>query len=310
MGGAYDEGIARYRLTDFADAVDSFEDALTTVPPEHECDVRINLVFSHESVGDAAMAGGEDAKAGDAWRAGVATLARGGCLETNAHPRRVSETAGAVLTRLTSKVAGLPQAISEAGDGASGDAPAGALNDRNDRGERIRRRAEQRQQDKQDQLDQARPSASASPPASPSGAAPKTSNQPQPTQPLNQPWLITDSVRLLFAEPGPHHARGGVLLAPAPGIGPPGWKWASVPDSGRPALRTRAPASPPARPSPPRTPKPAVKTGGSRSLSPTRPPPTPKPELPLQPPPRRAPPPRLKRTRDRCRSRPSQSRNP
>ena len=84
----YDAGIARYRLTDFAGAVDSFQDALATVPTEHACEVRINLALSQESVGDAAMAGGEAATAGDAWRAGVATLARGGCLDaTTQHGR-------------------------------------------------------------------------------------------------------------------------------------------------------------------------------------------------------------------------------
>ncbi len=77
----YDEGTARYRLGDFAGAVGAFTTALATVPPEEECRVRINLGLAHESVGDAAVAGGDREAARRSWRAGARALADGGCLE-------------------------------------------------------------------------------------------------------------------------------------------------------------------------------------------------------------------------------------
>ena len=77
----YDEGTARYRLDDFPGAVAALTAALRTVPPEEECRVRINLSLAHESVGDAAVAGGEREDARRSWRTAARTLTEGGCLE-------------------------------------------------------------------------------------------------------------------------------------------------------------------------------------------------------------------------------------
>ena len=75
----YDEGTARYRLDDFAGAVRLLAEALETVPPEEECRVRINLALAHESLGDAAVAGGDLETARGQWRAGATVLREGGC---------------------------------------------------------------------------------------------------------------------------------------------------------------------------------------------------------------------------------------
>ncbi len=87
----YDEGTARYRLGDFPGAVRLLTTALATVPPAEECRVRINLSLAHESVGDAAVAGGDREAARRSWSLGARALTDGGCLELTPAEKKADE---------------------------------------------------------------------------------------------------------------------------------------------------------------------------------------------------------------------------
>lgn len=79
--GPFDAGAAAYRGGEFREAVGHFEDALSDVPDEHECDVRRDLALAHEEVGDRLFDHGQSVAAREEYAAGRSALAEGDCLD-------------------------------------------------------------------------------------------------------------------------------------------------------------------------------------------------------------------------------------
>lgn len=111
----FNEGDARNRALDLPGAIARFEAALTDVPHEHECTVRINLALTHEAVGDAAAAGtpaggngpavaGDRAAAIESWQAGRDALAAGQCSTDSGGGPEQTTIAKTVDDRLRDKI--------------------------------------------------------------------------------------------------------------------------------------------------------------------------------------------------------------
>ncbi len=100
----FNEGDARYQQGDHVGAVSRFEAALTDVPHEHDCTVRINLALTHERVGDLAAEGADRAAAVQAWQAGRDTLAAGDCPTDAGGGPEQAGTARVVDERLRRKI--------------------------------------------------------------------------------------------------------------------------------------------------------------------------------------------------------------
>lgn len=93
----FNEGDARYRLEDYAEAIAAFEEALRFVPSEWECPVRINLALAHEAAGDAIVAQGDRSEAEAQWKQGRAALGpcaapQDGAADQSAEPSKDSPT--------------------------------------------------------------------------------------------------------------------------------------------------------------------------------------------------------------------------
>ena len=101
---AFDEGAARHADGDLEGALALYERALTDVPPEEECTVRINEALAHETLGDAALEDGDADEAAGHWQAGIDTLAEGGCPTDSGRGEDQTADAAAVDKRLREKL--------------------------------------------------------------------------------------------------------------------------------------------------------------------------------------------------------------
>lgn len=99
----FDAGVSAFRDGDPDGAVDLYLEALTVVPEEHACMVRINLALAYEALGDRAAADGDPEAAVRHWLAGIATLEEGGCTD-DAGSEELTDDAVAVDERLRSKL--------------------------------------------------------------------------------------------------------------------------------------------------------------------------------------------------------------
>jgi hypothetical protein len=161
----YDEGTARYRLEDFAGAARALEEALSSVPPDEECRVRINLALTHEAVGDAAA---PSERAPEAWQEGLDVLQQGGCevLAENAatgagaSSHEQADDARSVAERLRDK---LEDPAAAAADPAA-QTRAELLEERNEQAKRDRRKLEEKKQDQADAPPEDQPGDQGDPP--------------------------------------------------------------------------------------------------------------------------------------------------
>lgn len=103
----FNEGDAHYRAGDYARALGDFRDALRDVPPEHECEVRLNIALTRERIGDA----GPDpasTETEESWRAGRDALAGGRCTELASETDPgLAQDASDTDARLAAKLAAL-----------------------------------------------------------------------------------------------------------------------------------------------------------------------------------------------------------
>ena len=86
---AFGAGTAAARAGDLAAGRRDLEEALAVVPPEHECEVRLNLALVVEAGGDGPGTPPAPGAATQAWRDARAVLAAGGCLEARDRPTAV-----------------------------------------------------------------------------------------------------------------------------------------------------------------------------------------------------------------------------
>lgn len=100
----FDEGTAHHAQGAWSQARDAYEDALTSVPRQEECTVRINLALVHEAVGDA-LAQSDRERAVEAWQRGIDVLAAGSCPTEAGRGAEQQEDAGETDRRLREKVA-------------------------------------------------------------------------------------------------------------------------------------------------------------------------------------------------------------
>jgi hypothetical protein len=101
---AFDEGAARHADGDLEGALARYTEALKDVPERDECTVRINAALAHETLGDAALEGGDPDEAQAQWQAGIDTLAKGGCPTDSGRGRQQTDDAAAVDKRLRDKL--------------------------------------------------------------------------------------------------------------------------------------------------------------------------------------------------------------
>ncbi|WP_028660530.1 hypothetical protein [Nocardioides insulae] len=99
----FDAGVAAFRTGDHQGAVARYREALTVVPEDRECVVRINLALAFEALGDDAARSGDRAAAEQHWQAGVNALAEGGCPQ-DAGSEELTEDSGSVDQRLREKL--------------------------------------------------------------------------------------------------------------------------------------------------------------------------------------------------------------
>lgn len=99
----FDEGDAAFLLADYPRARDLFITALTSVPHEQECTVRINLALAYEAIGDAAARSGVPDDATAAWQNGITALTDGDCPAHAGLGRWQSRDAATVKKRLEDK---------------------------------------------------------------------------------------------------------------------------------------------------------------------------------------------------------------
>lgn len=101
---SYDEGLARYRLEDYEDAVRLYRTALDSVPAAERCRVRVNLALALESRGDLASAEGRPDDARGQWRQALGVVEE--CLDDGAVRAAGDVEAGRVVdARVREKLA-------------------------------------------------------------------------------------------------------------------------------------------------------------------------------------------------------------
>ena len=141
----FNEGDARYRLRDYAGAVDAFEVALPLTPSARECSVRLNLALSHEAVGDTAFDAGDRGVAETSWQRGLEALA--GCPLEEADPW--AEQTGRAEDRLVEKLGDRPPATPEPPEPPPADEDVAArerlIEEQTERAREQRRRSEDRE---------------------------------------------------------------------------------------------------------------------------------------------------------------------